>query len=193
MVRNNGGNKAKKFASKSFNMSDRVTRFACDEGEIYAVVQRILGNNMCEVLAIDGTNKLCVIRGKFSGKGKRDNCLAKGTWVLIGIREWEITSKHKQKCDLLEVYSDFDKEKLIKNSNENFTPLLGVSNDFENNDDIIKFVNTREDLLENSDEELEFNELEENKEKDEINQDYNQSNKDTNLIRQFDWIDINDI
>ena len=32
MVRNSGGNKAKKFASKSFNMSDRITRYASEEG-----------------------------------------------------------------------------------------------------------------------------------------------------------------
>ena len=28
MVKNNGGNKAKKIASKSFNISDRATRYA---------------------------------------------------------------------------------------------------------------------------------------------------------------------
>ena len=190
MVRNNGGNKAKKFASKSFNMSDRVTRYASEEGEVYAVVQRILGNNMCEILAIDGTIKLCVIRGKFSGKGKRDNRLAKGTWILVGTREWEITTKDKQKCDLLEVYNDSDKEKLIKNSNLNFRALLAVNNDLEdNNDDIIKFVNEREDLLQNnSDQELEIKD-----EEDEQTSPVTHSNKDHNIVKQFDWINIDDI
>ena len=193
MVRNSGGNKAKKFASKSFNMSDRITRYASEEGEVYGVVQRILGNNMCEVLVIDGSTKLCVIRGKFSGKGKRDNKIAKGTWVLVGIRSWEITTKDKQKCDLLEVYTDSDKEKLIKNSKENFRALLSVTNDFEDNDDIIKFVNQREDLLQNS-EESEDSNLEDNLENpDDTNISLPQSNKDSNLIQQFNWIDIDDI
>ena len=114
MVRNLGGNKAKKSASKSFNVPQRGLRFAIEEAEVYAIVSRMLGSNICEVLCIDGTTKLCVIRGKFLGKGKRDNRLARGVWILIGLREWEVTTKEKQKCDLLEVYSDNDKERLIK-------------------------------------------------------------------------------
>ena len=59
MVRNSGGNKAKKFASKSFNISNKTTRFAMEINEIYAIVQRMLGGNMCEVLCIDGSIKQC--------------------------------------------------------------------------------------------------------------------------------------
>ncbi len=193
MVRNNGGNKAKKFASKSFNMSDRITRYASEEGEVYGVVQRILGNNMCEILSIDGSTKLCVIRGKFSGKGKRDNRIAKGTWVLVGLRSWEITTKDKQKCDLLEVYTDSDKEKLIQNSKENFRALLSVTNDFEDNDDIIKFVNQREDLLQNTEDSEDINFEDKLDNTDDTNVVLPQSNKDSNLLQQFDWINIDDI
>ena len=39
MVKNSGGNKAKKFASKSFNISDRATRLAIETDEVYAVVK----------------------------------------------------------------------------------------------------------------------------------------------------------
>ena len=42
MVKNNGGNKAKKFASKSFNISDRATRYAIETDEIYAIVTKML-------------------------------------------------------------------------------------------------------------------------------------------------------
>ncbi|GAI87692.1 unnamed protein product [marine sediment metagenome] len=101
MPRNTGGgNKAKKFASKSFVVSDRATRFASVEGEAYAVVQRMLGGTICEVLCIDGVVRLCVIRGKFSGKGKRDNRLSKGTWVLVGLRDWEIYGVKKTNEEL---------------------------------------------------------------------------------------------
>ena len=113
MVKNSGGNKAKKFASKSANISERTTRYASETGEIYATIKRLLGSNMCEVLCIDNVVRLCVIRGKFSGRRKRDNKLVRGTWVLVGLRVWEVTTKDKQKCDLLEVYSEYDKEKLI--------------------------------------------------------------------------------
>ena len=156
MVRNTGGNKAKKFASKSFIISNRATRFANEEGEIYAIVQRMLGNNNCEVLCIDGVTKLCIIRGKFLGKGKRDNKLSKGVWVLVGKREWEVTTKEKGKCDLLEVYSDSDKSKLIKNSKQSFRAFLSVVDDDGDIDhDQIKFINYRDDeLYENENNEL---------------------------------------
>jgi hypothetical protein len=42
-----------------------------------------------------------------------------GTWLLVGLREWENgssgTAKKLQNCDLLEVYSDLEKEKLKTN------------------------------------------------------------------------------
>ena len=57
MVRNNGGNKAKKFASKTFNISEKATRFSTDKDEIYATVNKMLGSNICEVLCIDGKIK----------------------------------------------------------------------------------------------------------------------------------------
>ena len=87
MVKNLGGNKAKKFASKSVNMSNRATRFASETGEVYAIVTKLMGNNICEVLCIDGRERLCVIRGKFLGKGKRDNILSRGKWILIGLEQ----------------------------------------------------------------------------------------------------------
>ena len=188
MPRNTGGgNKAKKFASKSFIISDRATRFASVDGEVYAVVQRMLGGTICEVLCIDGVTRLCIIRGKFSGKGKRDNRLCRGSWVLVGLRDWEITSKDKPKCDLLEVYNDSDKEKLIKNSRENFRIFLAVNEDDVVDEDQLKFVNEREELFSQDVEEVEQDE----------NDDEAPAEKEdktmSNVLSQMDWIDINDI
>ena len=194
MPRNTGGgNKAKKFASKSFIISDRATRFASIEGEAYAVVQRMLGGTICEVLCIDGVLRLCVIRGKFSGKGKRDNRLSKGIWVLVGLRDWEISSKDKPKCDLLEVYNDGDKEKLIKNSRENFRIFLSINEDDSVDDDQLKFVNEREELLA---QELDLNtnkgQEEENEGEDEGESKV--ATKDmSSILNQMDWINIDDI
>jgi hypothetical protein len=67
---------------------------------------------MCQVQCIDGKTRACIIRGKFAGRGKRDNFISTGTWVLVGAREWECSSKEDQKCDLLEIYSDNDRKKL---------------------------------------------------------------------------------
>jgi hypothetical protein len=74
------------------------------------------------VKCVDGYERLCHIRGKFTGRSKRENALSQGTWVLIGLRQWDAdkdfaskaskTEKNVQKCDLLEIYSSSEREKL---------------------------------------------------------------------------------
>ena len=116
MVKNvNGGSKAKgqarKFASSS--KQTRAIRVSTDASEVYAQVTTYLGNGMCYVLCEDGITRLCHIRGKFKGRGKRDNLVMNGSWLLVGLREWATESKTKKPdCDLLEVYSESDKERL---------------------------------------------------------------------------------
>lgn len=122
MVKNvNGGNKhkgqARKFATAK---PSNKLRISLDEGEIYAIVTKMLGNGMFDAHCIDNISRLGHIRGKFSGRRKRDNMVEIGKWVLVGEREWDIQStedknkkQQKLKCDLLEVYNDFDKERLI--------------------------------------------------------------------------------
>ena len=191
MPRNTGGgNKAKKFASKSFVVSIRATRFASVDGEVYAVVQRMLGGSICEVLCIDGLLRLCVIRGKFSGKGKRDNRLSRGSWVLVGLRDWEISSKDKPKCDLLEVYNDGDKEKIIKNSRENFRIFLSTNEDDVVDEDQLKFVNEREEQLAEDIATETATKITNDSGEEEIPA---EENKMSNILSQMDWIDINDI
>ena len=116
MVKNtHGGNKHKGFARKHTTAkASNKLRTSEDEGEIYAIATKMLGNNMFHCHCIDNVLRLCHIRGKFTGRGKRDNMITTGTWVLIGIREWDSYKSDKdiQKCDLLEVYSDLDKERL---------------------------------------------------------------------------------
>ena len=192
MPRNTGGgNKAKKSANKSFIISNRATRFASIDGEVYAIVQRMLGGSMCEVLCIDGLVRLCVIRGKFSGKGKRENRINRGSWVLVGLRDWEISSKDKPKCDLLEVYNDGDKEKIIKNSRENFRIFLSINEDDLVDEEQLKFVNEREEQLA-EDITTEYSNEEEGEEKQD-EYDIDEKNKITNVLNQMDWVDINDI
>ena len=127
MVRNEGGgNKMKHLARKHVNgSSQQANKFLrvsqCKE-EVYAYIIRILGNSMCMVKCVDGYERLCHIRGKFTGRSKRENALSQGTWVLIGLREWDMdkefaskvskTDKKVQKCDLLEIYSSAEREKL---------------------------------------------------------------------------------
>lgn len=118
MVKNvTGGNKSKGFARKGFIKNDSALRTSSDPAELYAQVVKILGGAACQVTTLEGEQLLCHIRGKFRGRGKRDNFIGAGSWLLVGLREWE-TEAAKGKllnCDLIEVYSDSDKNKL-KNS-----------------------------------------------------------------------------
>ena len=71
---------------------------------------RLYGGANCEVICEDGHKRLCIIRNKFRGRGKRDNFIGPGVWVLVGLREWEARTGDKQeKCDLLCVYREDEK------------------------------------------------------------------------------------
>mgnify|MGYP000343635375 CR=1 FL=1 len=144
MVKNTkGGNKAKGQARKFVNEKpSSFLRVSQDELEMYAQVIRNLGNRMCHVTCLDGKTRLCIIRGKFSGRGKRDNIIGINSWILVGLREWEQDNlgassgsagggdgdKKMQKCDLLEVYSDLDKEKLKSTVRVNWSRFIQNDN-----------------------------------------------------------------
>ena len=136
MVKNTtGGSKAKLQGRKFVNVkATNILRISEDPCEIYAQVTKTLGNGMCHVICLDEKTRLCHIRGKFRGRGKRDNFLGRGTWLLIGLREWESSSESKtdklQNCDLLEVYNDHDKDRLKNTVRENWSVF--VENDGKN-------------------------------------------------------------
>lgn len=128
MVRNLGGgdrmkHMARKHVNGAKNSQSKILRTSTCSDEIYSYVTRILGNGMCLVKGIDGYERLCQIRGKFSGRSKRENTLVVGTWVLVGLRQWDAekefaskqtktSTKKIQKCDLLEIYTPGEREKL---------------------------------------------------------------------------------
>jgi hypothetical protein len=117
MVKNtHGGSGHKSQARKNVSnpkQSSKLRLMNPDDEEVYAQVLSILGGGICSVICHDEIERLCIIRGKFRGKGKRDNTLYKGCWILVGLRTWAGTStKGKEQCDLLEIYSESDKKKL---------------------------------------------------------------------------------
>jgi initiation factor 1A len=137
MVKNTkGGSGHKKFARKhTIGAKSNKLRISEDEGEVYSIVTKMLGNGMFHCHCIDGILRLGHIRGKFSGRGKRDNMVEPGKWVLIGLREWDVPSEKSfkttvskgkekiQQCDLLEVYSDSDKQRLKESVYEDWNIL----------------------------------------------------------------------
>ena len=131
-----GGNKSKKFARVSNSGGDRnKLRVVEEEGEEYAIVTKMVGNG-CNVHCADNVVRLCIIRGKFQGKGKSMNIISAGSWLLVGLRDWEtVKDKSIPKCDLLEVYNHVDKERLKSISTTVNWDIL-INNDVTNLDKI---------------------------------------------------------
>lgn len=157
MVKNTKGgsghkSQARKFAGGSDKTASKATRFSQDEYEYYAQVVATLGNGMCHVMCKDGKKRLCHIRGKFRGRGMRDNMVKNGVWVLVGGRDYEAErtkdDKKLENCDLLEVYSDLDKERLktLGGFNEFITRDHTFTNTVGEADDTLEFTeNAAED------------------------------------------------
>ncbi len=128
MVKNTqGGNRAKAVARKELGgrRAAQALRVAREEGEIYAQVVRMVGGAICHAVSQSGEELCCHIRGKFGGRSKRDNFIGIGTWLLVGLREWEqsgktataaaVTSGGKKllrNTDIIEVYHELDKNRL---------------------------------------------------------------------------------
>jgi len=126
MVKNKfGGSKSKGLARKNekedYNRKLRVSE--CEE-EKYAIVKKIYGGDMCEVLCQDNVVRIAIIRGKFSGgKGKRQNIISVSTLLLVGLRSWAtVTHGSLEKTDVLEVYSSIEYDLL--SSMSSFPSLL---------------------------------------------------------------------
>lgn len=118
MVKNkDGGNRSKKFGRKFMETKGSYNfRYAQEEGELYACIEKMLGNGMCHILTQDNKKGLLHIRNKFRGRGKRDNTVKMGTFILAGERHFETVKPGKLiNFDLLEVYTDADSDKLKKN------------------------------------------------------------------------------
>jgi initiation factor 1A len=157
MVKNTfGGNKHKGFARKNMNPKSNKLRIAEFDGEIYAIATKMLGNNMLHCHCIDNLIRLCHIRGKFTGRGKRDNIINAGTWLLIGIREWDSGQSNQKmpQCDLLEVYKDLDVSRLKDSVTADWTVL--TSNDVKNDISCAQQDNTFEFTTERDEERHKF-------------------------------------
>jgi translation initiation factor IF-1 len=118
MVKNtNGGNKSKGLARKNIVKRDSALRVSQEEGEIYAQIVKLLGGSIASAIDLDGNTLRVHIRGKFRGRGKRDNFITANTWVLVGLHSWQNKSGEIRDCDILEVYNDMDKIRLQNSIN----------------------------------------------------------------------------
>ena len=111
MVKNaNGGGNAKKQARKHQNTFEKRELIRVTErGEHYAEVIEMRGGNLCKVKLMDGDEMIAHIGGKFRGRNKRSNFIEKGTWMLVGEREWE---KECKNVEVMYVYEKDEREEL---------------------------------------------------------------------------------
>lgn len=115
MVKNTqGGSKHKSQARKLVNapMSSKIRTPECDD-ECFAIVSKMLGNGMCHVNISHQnsiiSNIVCHIRGKFRGRNKKANFVAKDSIILVGLRTWE---SNINSCDLICIYQPHQFEKM---------------------------------------------------------------------------------
>ena len=127
MVKNAGGNKSKKVARKNVSYTTtQDVRKATDPSEMYAAVTKIYSSQRCGVLGSDGNTYQCTIRGKFLKNKRSGDGLVAGAWVLIGFYDWEVRSDSSKKCDLLEIYSNVEKDKLKQIDGRKLAELMKI-------------------------------------------------------------------
>ena len=143
MVKNSGGNKSKKQARKTVGIPAAVqnVRYVKEEGELYAVITKIYGGKTCQVMCDDGVSRRCTIRRKFMMSRRGDNALAVGSWLMAGLYDWEKRADGTQTCDILEVYSAGEREKLKQTVNTKVLKhIMAVNNTLEDNKNGKEFV-----------------------------------------------------
>merc|ERR1711881_635175 len=67
-----------------------------EDGQEYGQVQRMLGNGRCEVMCLDGTKRLCHIRGKM----RKKVWVSQGDIVLVSLRDFQ-----DEKGDIINKYT----------------------------------------------------------------------------------------
>jgi initiation factor 1A len=124
MVKNiSGGSHSKKMASKNLkHQNNKNLRTIKDDCELYAIITEKLGGGHLRALGIDGNPYMVHMGGKF-----RNERINRYDFILIGIRDWQTENKTKIMTDLLEIYTETEKNKLMKINNINWSVLNNVN------------------------------------------------------------------
>lgn len=117
MVKNmSGGSKTKSFARKlQHEVPSGGIRMPENEFEVIGCVFRMLGNGRMVVRTAHRSlvEVQCVIRNKFRGRAKRNHMVSVGSFVLIGLYDWE--APNFKTSDMLHMYSLEDVSSLKTN------------------------------------------------------------------------------
>ena len=109
MVRNTFGGSHKHAARKIISYKFD-TNF---NNGIWACVFNVLGNARLRVGTVQGLELIVVIRNKFKGKRKGNNLISVGSFISIGMYEWENPPKGG---DVVEVYTSEDIQILLQDN-----------------------------------------------------------------------------
>lgn len=126
MVKNEGGKRTKGAARKLLTIkpSSKLRLSECEE-EKYAYVTKICGGRICHIKTICGTDLICHIRGKFSGRNKSANFISIGCLLLVGLRDFG-----KNECDVIEVYTTNEVELLKQMPGVDLSDMHKYTNSF---------------------------------------------------------------
>ena len=125
MVKNTKGGNHKFLARKDSYSSHSSIRVPTNPSERFAKVSKLFGGKLCQVITEDDITISATIRGKFSGKFKRANIISVGSFILIGIHDWNLSNPS---ADILEIYSPSDV--LSLSSSSFFNSVIPSSIDF---------------------------------------------------------------
>ena len=92
--------------------------------EEYACATKMNGNGI-SVTTHTGKELFCHMRGKFTGRNRRQNFISVGTWLLVGMRDWE---KEQKNCDLIVVYDKDEVNELRNLPGNNLNYLIKITN-----------------------------------------------------------------
>lgn len=177
MVKNTGGKHGKKLARKNaVPLVERRLRFCESDEELYGIVSKCLGNGHFLTVCSDQVERLCFLRNKFTGRNKHGNLVSVGSWVIVGLRSWETTKPNKKdKCDLLEIYTNNEKHRLLQECKSDISFLikqenviLNIDGGDEQCDDHNTIIFRDEPLLQDDNESHEHHETDEDKDNTQV-------------------------
>ena len=130
MVKNTTGGGNAKRQGRKFANNNRAVDLRKSENilEEYACATKMNGNGVF-VTTFKGKELFCHMRGKFTGRNRKQNLITTGTWVLVGLRDWE---KEIKNCDLIAVYDRNDVQELQNLPGVDFKYLIKLTNRISN-------------------------------------------------------------
>ena len=114
-----GGNKHKRKKAGT-DQNERQNMVYKEEGEEYALVNKMVGGGRCSITLPDKSNKLAIIRGKLR---RRKTWISPGDLVLVAIRDFQC-----DKCDVIHKYTPGQLQ-MLKKKNSLPIGFFNISSD----------------------------------------------------------------